>query len=80
MTTTSGLFFLLVKKKSSASKRPTSAKKALSKPLRPAKRKSPKKSQDLLSPKDAAKSQDDPFEDPEQLYKAINHIIFSSLI
>ncbi|CAB4014279.1 calcium-dependent kinase-like [Paramuricea clavata] len=59
------------RKKSSTSKRPTSPKKTATKPLRPAKRKSPKKSQDLLSPKDAEKSRDDPFDDPEQLYKRI---------
>jgi hypothetical protein len=59
-----------MKKKSSTTKRPTSPKKTTTKPLRPAKRKAPKKSQDLLSPKAAEKSHDDPFEDPEELYKA----------
>lgn len=63
-----------VQKKSSTSKQPTSGKKTATKPLRPAQRKLPKakKSKDLLSPKDAGKSHDDPFDDPEQLYKVSN--------
>jgi hypothetical protein len=59
-----------MKKKSSTGKRPSTPKKTTTKPLRPAKRKSPKKTQNLLSPKDAEKSNDDPFDDPEELYKA----------
>jgi hypothetical protein len=74
------LFFSLVKKKSSTSKRPTSPKKTATKPLRPAKRKSPKKSHDLLSPKDAEKSRDDPYDDPEQLYKASGYSISHKFI
>ena len=59
------------RKKSSTGKRPSSPKKTMTKPLRPAKRKSPKKTQNLLSPKVAEKSNDDCFEDPEELYKRI---------
>lgn len=62
-------FGIFIKKKSSTFKRPSSPKKAGTKPLRPATRKSRKKSQDLLSPIDAEKH-DDLFEDPELLYKA----------
>lgn len=57
-------------KKVSTSKIPSNAKKGGTKPLRPAKRKTPKKGQDTLSPKDAEK-RDDPFDDPEQLYQKI---------
>ncbi|XP_028409769.1 uncharacterized protein LOC114532461 [Dendronephthya gigantea] len=62
-----------LRKKSSTSKQATSGKKTTTKPLRPAQRKLPKskKSQGLLSPKDVEKSHDDPFDDPEQLYKII---------
>ena len=58
--------FYVFQKKHSNGKQPTGGKKGGGKPLRPAKRKTPKKGG--VSTKDVEKP-DDPFEDPELLYK-----------